>query len=256
MSRNACLLYCFVFISLAPPVMAEQTFQSGPRQVHMLELYTSEGCSSCPPAEQWFSKLIRHPRLWTALVPIALHVDYWDHLGWQDRFASAENSQRQRDYQRQGYAAAVYTPGFFWNGEEWRGWYYSLRGLLKREPLQLDDTAEVGRLNASLDGSQMVVRFTPTVAIRAKLAAHIAVLGVGVSQQVQAGENANRTLNHNFVAIKRWQHPLQARDADFQWQGELEMPALQGERLGLAIWVSSIQDARPIQATGGWLSRP
>jgi hypothetical protein len=61
--------------------------------------------------------------LWQRLIPLAFHVDYWDYLGWWDRFASAEFSQRQRDYRHSGGLGSVYTPGVVVNGQEWRGWY-------------------------------------------------------------------------------------------------------------------------------------
>src|SRR5205814_363291 len=62
---------------------ADQILESGPQKTHLLELYTSEGCSSCPPAESWMSKLKAEPRLWKDFVPVAFHVDYWDRLGWR-----------------------------------------------------------------------------------------------------------------------------------------------------------------------------
>src|SRR5205809_201633 len=64
--------------------VAGQTFESGPARVHVIELFTSQGCSSCPPAEAWLSKLKNEPRLWKDFMPIAFHVDYWDRLGWRD----------------------------------------------------------------------------------------------------------------------------------------------------------------------------
>jgi len=69
---------------------------SGKAQVTLVELYTSQGCSSCPPADRWLNEFTDSDRLWTQLVPVALHVDYWDYLGWEDPYASAENSARQR----------------------------------------------------------------------------------------------------------------------------------------------------------------
>src|SRR5207237_177518 len=65
-------------------------FESGPKKVQLLELFTSEGCSSCPPAEASLAQLVKDSRLWRAFVPIAFHVDYWDRLGWKDPFASSE----------------------------------------------------------------------------------------------------------------------------------------------------------------------
>src|SRR5713226_2490390 len=73
---------------------ADRVFESGPQKIHLLELFTSEGCSSCPPAEAWLSKLKSDPRLWKDFVPLAFHVDYWDRLGWRDRFSSRAWTER------------------------------------------------------------------------------------------------------------------------------------------------------------------
>ncbi len=79
-------------------VARETRFESGPAQTALVELYTSEGCSSCPPADHYLSGLARDPGLWKQFVPVAFHVDYWDQLGWTDRLASAQYSDRQRSY--------------------------------------------------------------------------------------------------------------------------------------------------------------
>jgi len=65
------------------------TFTSPSQQTTLLELYTSEGCSSCPPADQWLSTLKNNPRLWKEIIPVAFHVDYWNDLGWKDEFSRA-----------------------------------------------------------------------------------------------------------------------------------------------------------------------
>src|SRR5213083_577539 len=98
------------------------TFQSSGKQTALIELYTSEGCSSCPPAETWLSRLKESPGLWKDFVPVAFHVDYWDYLGWRDPWAAKEFSDRQRAYARSWRGGAVYTPGFVLNGKEWRDW--------------------------------------------------------------------------------------------------------------------------------------
>ena len=71
-------------------------FKSSERRTALLELYTSEGCSSCPPAETWLSRLTDSPGLWKDFVPIGFHVDYWDHLGWRDKWGSKAFSERQQ----------------------------------------------------------------------------------------------------------------------------------------------------------------
>src|SRR5437763_11956930 len=88
------LLTCVFQMVAADPV----TFQSGPKKVQLLELFTSEGCSSCPPAEASLSRLVGDSRLWRDFVPVAFHVDYWDRLGWKDPFVSVEWTKRQQRY--------------------------------------------------------------------------------------------------------------------------------------------------------------
>src|ERR1044071_2524185 len=100
-----------------------KTFESGETQNSLVELFTSEGCSSCPPAEKWLSTLKSSQDLWKKTVPVAFHVDYWDHLGWRDRFAKPEFTSRQQRYAAEWGGDSVYTPGFVVNGKEWRSWF-------------------------------------------------------------------------------------------------------------------------------------
>lgn len=98
-------------------------FQSADRQTALLELYTSEGCSSCPPAEAWLSKLKNEPGLWSEYVPVAFHVDYWNGLGWRDRLSNEQYSERQRSYAQSWSAQEIYTPELVLNGKEWHNWF-------------------------------------------------------------------------------------------------------------------------------------
>src|SRR3954471_14035949 len=114
-----------LFLVLGPVVILplsssaeEIVFESKPAQTHLIELFTSEGCSSCPPAEAWLSKLKSDPGLWKAFVPLAFHVDYWDRLGWRDPFASKEWTARQYRYAANWKGESVYTPGFVLDGVE------------------------------------------------------------------------------------------------------------------------------------------
>lgn len=73
-------------------------FKSSQRQTALLELYTSEACGSCPPAELWLSRLKNVNGLWSEFVPVAFHVDYWSNLGWRDKFSKREFTLRQQNY--------------------------------------------------------------------------------------------------------------------------------------------------------------
>ena len=114
-------LIIFTFLLGATSVQAQE-FSSGVKQVPLIELYTSEGCSSCPPADRWLSGLKSSEELWSGFVPLAFHVDYWDYIGWKDPFASPEYTQRQRRYAHDYNESTVYTPGIRKAGEDWRAW--------------------------------------------------------------------------------------------------------------------------------------
>ena len=106
--------HCLFVLACLPLLSQAQTqLHSGNQQTTLVKLYTSVGCSSCPPADRWYSRLREHPDLWQSVIPIAFHVDYWNYLGWPDRFSDRSYSSRQRKYRSQGRASGVYTPGVF-----------------------------------------------------------------------------------------------------------------------------------------------
>src|SRR6476646_10282347 len=91
-------------------VVARTTEAGVPRRAVVVELFTSQGCSSCPPADELLGRIARDPSLRGRVIPLAFHVDYWDHLGWRDPFSSPEWSQRQLDYVRAMHLSGAYTP--------------------------------------------------------------------------------------------------------------------------------------------------
>src|SRR4029077_19077011 len=115
--RVALILFGLTFAFAAQA--GDRLFESGQKKTHLIELFTSQGCSSCPPAEAWLSKLKAEPGLWKDFVPLAFHVDYWDRLGWRDSYAAKEWTARQYQYSANWKSASVYTPGFVLDGREW-----------------------------------------------------------------------------------------------------------------------------------------
>jgi hypothetical protein len=154
----------------------------------VVELYTSEGCNSCPPADRWLSKLKADP----SVVALAFHVDYWDRLGWKDRFASAAFTARQAEQQASNGARFSYTPQVVVDGQDRKDW----PGIAA--PLASRPAAPVDMLLAR-DGD----RVTATVAAGARspkrLAAYWAVTEQGHVTAVKAGENRGVTLQHDYV---------------------------------------------------------
>ncbi|MBS7660466.1 DUF1223 domain-containing protein [Pseudomonas lalucatii] len=215
---------------------------SGVSATAVLELYTAQGCSSCPPADRWLSALREHPALWHGLIPLAFHVDYWDRLGWPDPFANPEHSARQRGYARAGASRGVYTPAFILAGREWHGWF-------RDQPLRLPCATEVGNLSLRLEGDSLQLSFAPSRPAPPGLIAHVARLGFGLRTEVQRGENAGKRLGHDFVVLS-----LQriAPDMANRWQTRLHRDR-RGERQAVVAWLSAPGRLPPYQAVGGWL---
>lgn len=223
---------------------------STPNQTTVLELYTSQGCSSCPPAEKWISGFVDSEKLWTELVPINFHVDYWDYLGWKDPFADSTFSQRQRDYKRVGKANTIATPGFALNGRAWNGWFRGQSLPNKTAPL-------TGVLHASADNDNINVTFNKINANKdnPSLTVHAALLGFGIETSVKRGENAGRKLVHDFVVIDYEQGSL-SFDTQY-YQGHLPFPEnsqTSTTRKAIVVWVSQESDPSPLQVAASWLN--
>lgn len=247
MLRAIAFVVTFAGLGSCPLFAADLVLESPLRQVTLLELYTSEGCSSCPPADRWLSKLRDDPRLWEQVVPIAFHVDYWDYIGWEDRLASAEHGRRQRDYAREGNVKTVYTPGLILGGQEWRGWF-------SRPVLELGDQEEVGRLSLDLANRQGTAVFVPVEGTGKPLELHVAVLGFGLETEVRAGENRGRKLIHDFAVLDYRRVATEVDGIEYRGSFLLSDPKIESERRAIALWVSPIGHPRPIQALGGWLN--
>jgi hypothetical protein len=226
-----------------PPATA---FESGETQSSLIELFTSEGCSSCPPAEKWLSALKSSPDLWKKIVPVAFHVDYWDRLGWRDRFAKPEFTARQQRYAGTWGGDSVYTPGFVVNGKEWRNWFGS-------DAMPVAST-KVGILRVSLgDGGKLTATFIPATNLPRALTLNVAPLGNDLESDVKRGENSGRKLRHDFVALDFIKTDM--ANESKRWTGSVTFPPRPGDEKpsAFAAWIT--ENGIPIQATGGWLRR-
>lgn len=182
-------------------------------RVALVELYTSEGCSSCPPAENWLSALDR-ARKANTVVPIALHVDYWDSLGWKDRFAQATFTGRQRELSEQGRQHVVYTPEVFIDGHEMRAWSDDSRFVSTIQQLNAQ-TSPVDIHVEARAGQPGHMNFDATFQSSGKLAdnaldnvvAYAVVYENRLDSDVKAGENAGVVLHHDRV-VRQWIGPV------------------------------------------------
>ncbi len=196
---QAALASSLILFAAQPTIAAECSAKSGAATVPLLELYTSEGCSSCPPADKWLSGLQPNP---TQVIPLAFHVDYWDYIGWKDKFSKAEYSDRQRKTAAFTGAGFVYTPQFVFNGRDFRGAADASR--LKQAVAASQKLA--ARANLTLDAIQENGKITLKTSAQTTQAADskntdvfVAIYENKLSSKINAGENSGRELKHDYV---------------------------------------------------------
>jgi hypothetical protein len=240
--------FFFAWLYLVPHFLFAATldFESSSRQTGLLELYTSEGCSSCPPADRWLSTLEKKDGLWQDFIPIALHVNYWDYIGWKDRFAEPTYSERQGQYAREQSLKTVYTPGFTYNGKEWRNWFGKRR-------LEFPSGAKPGVLKLEITDDQASIVFTPTNAGATKIKVNLALLGFELETSVKAGENRGKILPHNFVVLGMNQATLERKDKQFVTRLAVPSPKIKSKRYAIVAWVNNSNKQEPLQSVGGWM---
>lgn len=239
-------VFGIAFLFALPRIASTEavTFSSGDQPVALIELFTSEGCSSCPPADRYLSTLRDDPRLWNDYVPLAFHVDYWDYIGWRDRFANADYSWRQRNYAQEGGVRVVYTPGFFADGKEWRQWRGNGPPTSKLENHGILDV-DVSQHTAKIRWRNADLSLKPQI--------HLALLGMGLETDVGAGENRGRKLQHDFVVLDVRSTALAQVGDQFEVTTTLPTSDESSAAQALAVWVSDGETQRPLQATGGYL---
>ena len=222
-----------LLLALAMPAVAlaqtcpATTVQSGATVPRVVELYTSEGCSSCPPADRWLSSLKAQPGVITA----AFHVDYWNGLGWPDRFSSPAFTERQQQGVGVNGARQAYTPQIVVNGRDWRG------------ARLLPASAEAARVKLGwtrLAGGELRLTAEALAGAPDRIQLWWARVEDGHQSRVRAGENRGETLNHDSVVREYARLPAW----DGRARGEWAVPASAGEAGHASRWIAVASDAR------------
>lgn len=239
------LFVCCLWASFAVHAEPINLVREGP-PAKLIELYTSQGCSSCPSADRWLNALTEQPGLWTHTVPVAFHVDYWNYLGWPDNLSDPKFSARQRAYRKAGAVSGVYTPGFIVDGKEWRGYF-------KANALPRNNKTDHGKLRLIGEEGRFTLMWLPK-APGQNYVGNLAVMGFDFDIDIRGGENRNRTLHYDFAVLHFDTVRLQFNEAENSWQAELRLPASlpKAARYGIASWVIPTNKTRPVQVLGGW----
>ena len=188
----------------------------------LVELYTSEGCDSCPPADRWFSSQFAAADTGQHAVALAFHVDYWDRLGWVDRFANASYTERQYQAMRANGASFVYTPQVLVQGHTLPdlGSAAAAIDAASRDPARATIT-----LDATPGAHDIAVHADARVhdASRVRDAQlFVAYTDSGLVSEVKGGENRGVRLTHDRVV--RALRLIGAPAGDGHWQASITLP--------------------------------
>ena len=190
--KHSFLLLSFIAVT-AVAASQPAVRQNGPVVV---ELFTSEGCSDCPPADDIVNAMVQHPQADLNVIPLAFHVTYWDTYGWRDRFSDTRYTERQVNYEREFHVQSPYTPQSVIDGQYQavgndRGKVLSLirRAAADPKPVEVAVSTTDRQVNVTARSS------APTATGNVLLA----ITEDGLSTEVKAGENRARTLQHSAV---------------------------------------------------------
>jgi hypothetical protein len=221
--------------------------QSGPGTAALVELYTSEGCSSCPPADRWLATLGQRYAP-GSVVPLALHVDYWDYIGWKDPYAKREFSLRQRKLSQLQRMALVYTPQVVLQGRDFRGWgtkgFDEAVARINAQPARASLKLELLRADANgldVEVSAELARPVDDPAL------YLAAYQGRLESRVTAGENRGRILTHDHVVLE-WLGPFAIASRLVERRTLPLLPGAVATNSGVAAFVQSRRTGEVLQA--------
>ena len=181
---------CGVWLAAAAQVQAEP--------VVVVELYTSQGCSSCPPADEFVAMLASDPRI----LPLALHVDYWDYIGWEDNFAQGKFTDRQRAYAKAVGSRTIYTPQLIIGGAD-RIEGYAPEETAARLRAHLAAGTSV-RLTVTREGDKLVIQAEANPPLTEPVRVQLVRYKPEETVTIERGENAGKTITYTNI-VTSWE---------------------------------------------------
>lgn len=239
------VLSLFVPLMINDALAVNVSVSSGLYRTPVVELYTSEGCSSCPPADAWVSKLGDALSDEFHAVPLAFHVDYWNYLGWEDPFSRAAFTTRQRELAANNRQRSIYTPEFAVSGRETRGTTAVVRAIR-------DANAELAEVKIEMDlmtvGENAVAASVKINTRGDGAALYLAVYENNIDREIGGGENRGRTLHYDFV-VRHWERAALLPAGAYQGSHSLNLGKdWQRQNLGLAAVVIERDSGETLQA--------
>jgi hypothetical protein len=245
------LIAALLVLSTGSAQALQCTARSAATTTALVELYTSEGCDSCPPADRWLSSLGSRGYAPDRVVPIALHVDYWDYIGWKDPYARQAFAARQRKMAALARAAVVYTPQVLLQGRDFGGWHSA---AFEQQVAKINARLAQARIALTLDtrerdafeveASAELLEGTPP----ADLALYLGAYENKLVSEVKAGENRGRTLPHDYVVLQ-WTGPFDFKGAKLAERQRLALlPRAVAANSGVVAFVQNKATGEVLQA--------
>jgi hypothetical protein len=237
-----------LLFSLQSLAEASQAFTavSPVNRVALLELYTSEGCSSCPPADRFMSRVKLADISDQQLIPLSFHVTYWDYIGWKDRFGNPQHDTRQRKLAKMNNSSMVYTPQFIMNGKDFRR-----HGSFDNEIVRINSIAAEYQLelNASLNTNaiDVVLNAKALVDNGDEAVAYIALYEHGLSSDVTDGENKGEQLHHDYV-VRQFKGPYVMKQDQSVFRASFANGDYKIENSGIVAFIQKPESSDVLQA--------
>jgi hypothetical protein len=228
-------------------IAAECSAKSGATTLPLLELYTSEGCSSCPPADKWLSGLKLGP---DKVVPLTFHVDYWDYIGWKDKFSKSEYSDRQRKTAAFAGAGFVYTPQFVLNGRDFKGLDVPRLNQVTSASQKLTSRANLSLNAMTLANGEITLKATAQAINPADIKnadIFVAIYENNLISSVNAGENNGRELKHDYV-VRDFLGAYQLSNNNEFAKNITLKPEWKGRNAGAVIFVQDSRNGEILQS--------
>jgi hypothetical protein len=246
-------IICISIFSLDLVYAASCENYSSPARVQLVELYTSEGCSSCPPADSWLRALVPNVLSAEEVVPLAFHVDYWDRLGWRDRFASPLYTSRQSEYSKVSGSSFIFTPQVILAGRNYARWSNSNRVQQDvREALKSLPDAEIAlRLQTVAAGK---IGFEISAQLRQGVNSqdvriYAALFQNGLVSDVGRGENSGSRLQHDYVVRELFQSKTIGQSGKLVFRDTFTLPDdARPVAMGVAVFAQDTKTGKVLQA--------
>lgn len=252
--RLICCLLLFPGL-VAAAATPDCEVNSQPHRVALLELYTSEGCSSCPPADAWLSELPDKGLDADKVVALSLHVDYWNYIGWRDPYSSSQYTARQREQGQRNRLRSIYTPQMVLNGQDYRAWR---RQDIRRKLKDSNALPAAANLKLAWSEQQAAGDNSLSIKLQAELnpphavsqpVVNLVVFENKLVSNVDAGENDGRRLKHDYVVRRLLKYPFAEGRKAFERQLSLPMNKdWNRQNLGLALFVQDNRSGEILQA--------